>query len=246
MFHYPNMRASCWINMVPACGLVLVPEGSSSCPCAYNYKTSVAFTPAIRHNHWGIFGPVRRDKNARIKHLRLNLGAPGDKPDSDGTIWYAFPRPSTTGPRGAGGMGIVPKDKLPVELAGDAKAVRGVARNPDWTAIAGTDKPWLYTYALTGPLSLRIRLGPENAPPRPHRVVLHFCGTSDAPAAGSPDVILQGRKAVSRLSVRDQAGGVDRALVRELEADAGPLLTLELLPTTGKHPSLSGVEVIAK
>lgn len=76
VYHFPNMRASCWINMIPACGLVLVPEGSSSCPCAYNYKASVALMPAERHNHWGLYTPSPRPKTARIKQLQLNFGAP--------------------------------------------------------------------------------------------------------------------------------------------------------------------------
>ena len=244
MYHYPNMRASCWINMVAACGLVLVPEGSSSCPCSYNYKTSIAFMPATRHNHWGVFGPVRRDRSSRINRLRLNLGAPGDKPDENGDIWYAFPRPSTTGPRGAGGMGRVPKDNVPVELVGDANALHAVGRNPDWNPVAGTDKPWLYTWALAGPLSLRVRLAPEGSGPRPHRVVLHFCELGGAPAAGPVDVVLQGRTVASGLQVRDRAGGTNRAFVNEFEIDAGPLLTLVLRPTSGRRASICGVEVI--
>jgi len=38
VYHYPNMRASCGIKMIPACGLVLVPEGSGSIPY---YKISL-------------------------------------------------------------------------------------------------------------------------------------------------------------------------------------------------------------
>lgn len=244
MYHYPNLRASCWMNMVPACGLVLVPEGSSSCPCAYNYKTSIAFTPARRHNHWGLFGPIRRSKNARIRHLRLNLGAPGDKSDDDGSIWYAFPRPSTTGPRGAGGMGRVPKDRPPVELAGDSQTPRTMGRNPDWAPIAGTDRPWLYTYAASGPLKLRIRLGPARTPASPHRVALHFCELEGAPSGTRLSVVAQGRTVLPNFTVREMAGGANRALVRELTVDAGSLLTLEMLPATEAPSSICGIEVI--
>ena len=243
MYHYPNMRASCWINMVPACGLVLVPEGSSSCPCAYNYKTSIAFMSASRHNHWGLFGPIRRGKAAVIKHLRLNLGAPGDKPDSAGNIWHAFPRPSTTGPRGGGGMGRVAKDKPPIELIGEDKAVRTASRNPDWTQIVGTDKPWLYTYAVAGLLRLRIRLGPEGTPACPYRVALHFCELDGSPSGGPLSVMVQGRTVLSDLAVREQAGGANHALVKPFTVDAGPQLTLEVLPTAGACPSLCAIEV---
>jgi outer membrane protein assembly factor BamB len=39
-------RPGCWINIVPACGLVLVPEASSGCTCAYPVQTSLALIPA--------------------------------------------------------------------------------------------------------------------------------------------------------------------------------------------------------
>ena len=38
-------RPSCWINIIPACGLILIPEGSSGCTCSYPLQTSIAFAP---------------------------------------------------------------------------------------------------------------------------------------------------------------------------------------------------------
>jgi len=38
-------RPSCWINIIPACGLILVAEGSSGCTCSYPLQTSIAFVP---------------------------------------------------------------------------------------------------------------------------------------------------------------------------------------------------------
>lgn len=38
-------RPSCWINMIPATGLLLIPEGSASCVCNYSLQTSMAFAP---------------------------------------------------------------------------------------------------------------------------------------------------------------------------------------------------------
>ncbi len=38
-------RVSCWINMVPAGGLLLVPDGGSGCNCSYPFQASMAFTP---------------------------------------------------------------------------------------------------------------------------------------------------------------------------------------------------------
>jgi len=41
-------RAGCWINVLPAQGLVLIPEASASCVCSYALQTSMAFRPVAR------------------------------------------------------------------------------------------------------------------------------------------------------------------------------------------------------
>ncbi|MDP6526152.1 MAG: PQQ-binding-like beta-propeller repeat protein [Kiritimatiellia bacterium] len=38
-------RPGCWINIIPAGGLVLVPESSAGCTCEYSVQTSMAFLP---------------------------------------------------------------------------------------------------------------------------------------------------------------------------------------------------------
>ena len=38
-------RPGCWINIIPAGGLVLIPEGSSGCTCGFALQTSLAFVP---------------------------------------------------------------------------------------------------------------------------------------------------------------------------------------------------------
>ncbi len=39
-------RTGCWINMIPASGLLLVPEGSSGCICGYPVQGSMGFAPS--------------------------------------------------------------------------------------------------------------------------------------------------------------------------------------------------------
>jgi outer membrane protein assembly factor BamB len=41
-------RPGCWINMIPAGGLLLVPDASSGCTCNYAIQTSMAFLPVIK------------------------------------------------------------------------------------------------------------------------------------------------------------------------------------------------------
>ncbi|MEA3366576.1 MAG: hypothetical protein U9R68_00515, partial [Planctomycetota bacterium] len=39
-------RPGCWINIIPAGGMLLIPEASSGCTCAYPLQTSIAYVPA--------------------------------------------------------------------------------------------------------------------------------------------------------------------------------------------------------
>jgi hypothetical protein len=245
VYHFPNMRASCWVNMIPACGLVLVPEGSSSCPCAYNYKTSVAMMPANRHNHWGLYTHSPRPKTLPVRRLCLNFGAPGDKQDGldSGDIWFAFPRPSTTGPRGAGGMGRVPYDDLSMVTASAESAVTPICCNPDWTAIEHASRPWIYACGLTGALKLQVQLAPAGSPGAWYRITLHFCELRDAPGDETFDVVLQGETVLANLNVSQQADGRNRPLVRQFTVEAAEQLTVELVPQTGASAIISAMQI---
>ena len=41
-------RPGCWINMIPAGGLLLIPEFSSGCTCSHAIQTSLALVPRER------------------------------------------------------------------------------------------------------------------------------------------------------------------------------------------------------
>ncbi len=41
----PEARSGCWINILPAGGLILVPEASAGCTCGHPLQTSLAFVP---------------------------------------------------------------------------------------------------------------------------------------------------------------------------------------------------------
>lgn len=43
--NYGGIRPSCWINAIPAGGLVLVPDGSSKCRCSYQMRAWFALQP---------------------------------------------------------------------------------------------------------------------------------------------------------------------------------------------------------
>jgi outer membrane protein assembly factor BamB len=43
---FSGIRPGCFINMITACGLVLMPEASSGCGCAYNFQTTIVMAPS--------------------------------------------------------------------------------------------------------------------------------------------------------------------------------------------------------
>ena len=89
-------KPSCNVSMVPANGLMIVPEGSSGCACSYNFQTSLALVPVPRSRDvWYTFPAV--SPWGQVRQLRLNFGAPGDRRDAAGNAWLGFPRPQLSG-----------------------------------------------------------------------------------------------------------------------------------------------------
>lgn len=245
--HYPNIRAGCWVNMIAAGGMLLVPEASSSCGCAYNYKTTVAMVPARTQENWGTYmQPVSGKKTdpsepLLVKHMRMNLAAPGDRRDAEGRLWLSLPRPriNTFGKLARGVL------KLPVESEGLRDLQR---RNADSTPIRGSDAPWLYASCARGEIKLTMTLGPASDAPRPYRVVLHFAELDDVmPGDRVFDVKLQGKVVAKGLDVLKQSGGRFTALTKEFRGiRAGGTVTLELVKRRDLPPTLSGLEVLAE
>jgi len=139
-----QVRPGCWINTLPAGGMVLMPEGASSCTCAYSFQTSVALVPDTRHEEWGVYTCQPPKEGSRLKTVALNLGAVGDKRDQTGQLWLGFPRPFS--PQAL---------KVPFNTCIEAEYYR---ENADEISIAGTDRPWLYSCGVEGMTSATLEL----------------------------------------------------------------------------------------
>ncbi|MFC1452471.1 PQQ-binding-like beta-propeller repeat protein [Verrucomicrobiota bacterium] len=90
--HLGGQRPGCWINIIPANGVVVMPEASSGCVCQYPLHCTTAFMPGSRRSlPWGVSsagGPAEP-----VSRIRVNFGAPGDRRASDGALWTSYPRP---------------------------------------------------------------------------------------------------------------------------------------------------------
>ncbi|GAG42434.1 unnamed protein product, partial [marine sediment metagenome] len=59
--HFGAQRPGCWINFIPAGGLLLFPEASVSCMCPFPNMCSVAFKPATKNKAYTYYsspGPM--------------------------------------------------------------------------------------------------------------------------------------------------------------------------------------------
>jgi len=80
--NFGAVRPGCWLNIVPAGGVVQAPM-SRFCTCSFPIKTTVVFHPTDRHRAWSYI-KIREMKP--VKHLAINLGAPGDRRDPEGLL----------------------------------------------------------------------------------------------------------------------------------------------------------------
>ena len=129
-------RPGCWINTLPAGGIVLMPEASSSCTCAYSFQTSLALIADDRHEHWGAYTCESPKRGSQLKTVSFNFGGVGDKRDKDEKLWLGFPRPFS------------PQNlRVPLDTCRAAEYYR---ENADEIRVEGSERPWLYSCGVEG------------------------------------------------------------------------------------------------
>jgi len=213
---------------------MLAPDQSRGCSCPYQIKTSLAMCPTDTPRPWSY---LRLQGSARpVKHLAVNLGAPGDRRDAQGRLWFGYPRPRH-------GRGY--QFKLDCEIVPGLGYYGG---SPDGHEITGTATPWVFTSGCRGLRKLRVPV--RNSKPQPYTVRLHFVEPSTHEGTQRAfDVLLQGRPEQKDVDVAKAAGGRNRALTKTFTGiAAGKDLTIELVPRAGKvtresAPLLCGVEI---
>ena len=52
--HIAGHRLGCWINAIPANGLVMIPEATAGCVCLFSIASTVVMEPREPHNPWTI------------------------------------------------------------------------------------------------------------------------------------------------------------------------------------------------
>jgi hypothetical protein len=156
MRNFPGMKPGCGVSLLPALGVLFSGEANADCFCPYNFSTSLALAPApVRKNEdWALF--YAKPRNASVKRVALNLGAPGDRRDDERTLWLGYPRAplmeEAAGPEKRAHTFGMP---LALNLLDGGRALRV---NAERTPIQGTKTPWIFASQMLGIQSLSLGL----------------------------------------------------------------------------------------
>jgi outer membrane protein assembly factor BamB len=224
--NFGGFRSSCTNNLIVAGGLIVAPDYTRTCTCAYQNQCSIALVPMPSNEMWTFFGGAT-DLKGPVRRVGLNLGAPGDRRAPDGTLWIEVPASS----------GKSPAVAVKIEPENAAAFRRHSSR------FAGEGHPWVSASGLKGLRSLRVRLGGGE---RSVAVRLHFAEPEGlAPGQRVFDVALDGRTVLHGFDPAREAGGSERGVVREFrDVRVKDELAVSFLRRTGE-PLLCGVEILS-
>ncbi len=242
--HFAGHRLGCWINAIPAGGLVMIPEASAGCVCLFSIASTIVMEPRETRRPWMITSAV--GAQTPVQTMALNLGAPGDRKDAQGKLWLSYPRHKAYQETSLD----VKLDLKPKFKAGGQFTSVGETSQP----IDGTETPWLYTSWAEGLEQLTLPLlGPKDEPAT-YTVRLHFARLGNDTGNAEPivfNVQLQGKTVQADVSLpvvpaSQEANAASRAtaIVREFEnVRVTANLVVDLVGKQGRS-RLSAIEVV--
>jgi outer membrane protein assembly factor BamB len=227
---FGGIRPGCWMNLIPANGVLHFPEASSGCTCSYPLRGSVTLTRKTnrRVDNWSVF--ITHGMNTHSKHLHVNLGAPGDRRDAQGNLWFAYPRPKTHAqyPRTYG-----VKFNLAVRKSPDAEYFQRDYRGVDFESC---ERPWIFTSGCAGLLKCSLPLLDDRwiDGPRNYTVRLGFAAPiGDIKGQRVFDIKLQGKIVQRDFDIVKAAGKTSKPLIKEWHGiEVTNKLKIELVPKT--------------
>jgi outer membrane protein assembly factor BamB len=230
-------RAGCWINMIAANGLLMIPEASAGCTCSFPIRSTQVMAPRQKVRKWSVY--VTPGSMMPVRHWFLNLGAPGDRKDSEGNVWFGYPRLRL-------GYGVRFKFDEVIAEGHDYYAL-----SDEGLGIKGTDKPWVHSSGVTGLQSCKLPLVDKAENASAYTVRLGFCEPDQVkPGTRVFDIKLQGKVMAEDFDIVEAAGAPNTAVIQEFhDIDVTGDLLLELVPRPSnpdrtQAPLLNSIEVL--
>jgi hypothetical protein len=239
-------RPGCAISLIPAGGVLLSQEAAAGCTCSYPVRCTLAMIrKSERAQPWTVF--VTPGELTPVKRFAVNFGAPADRKDSEGTVWFSYPNPNTRFYTHFPNYGV--KFDLNVQTLPGMGYFCHDFKGLD---IADTDKPWLFTSGCRGMSRCEIPLTDgDGASSARYTVRLGFKAMPDDREGRRVfDIKLQGKVVTEGFDILEAAGRSNRAVVKEFKGiEAGSTMVLELLarpanPNVDQAPIINFIEVI--
>ncbi|MBL4886701.1 MAG: PQQ-binding-like beta-propeller repeat protein [Planctomycetaceae bacterium] len=226
-----GFRSGCRNSLIPANGVLNSPNMAHGCSCGYSLFTSLALTHVPESEVWSYSALAVDAKVDQVQKLGVNLGAPGDRQDEDGTLWLDYPS--------VGGSSPV----VSVKLTGEKVSYF----NKHSAFVEQGDKRWVAASGVEGASSLTVALSSDPTHKQVYTVRLHFMEPDDMQTEQRVfDVSLQGKSVIKNLDITKQAKGSNHAIVHEFKGiQATTSLKIDLIAITGRT-LLSGVEIVAE
>lgn len=247
MARLDGFRLACGWSVMPGSGVLAVLNGQQfgMCKC----KNPVAAPMGLVHDpdveQWTI-SQFEPPKNGNILRAGINLGAPGNRRSTDGTLWMDYPEvafPPASGEK-------MPTDLSKLVSSDPHLSVMVTPAKIDWfrhhsLRIKGEGLKWVAASGAKGLHTITITLPTPTTTTYTVRLVF---AEPDSIKTGERifDVSIQGKKVIEKLDLIATTGAPLTVLTREFKnTQIGSALTIELTPIKGE-PVLCGVEFIAE
>ena len=239
--HFAGHRTGCWINMIPANGLLSIPESSAGCVCLFSISSTVVMEPLARKKQtWSIYSST--GAKTPVKHMALNLGAPGDRRDANGTVWLGYPRPKPS---------RVTSLDLSLDLSEKFhKGGRFVSVNPNNVEADDDTRRWIVGSWAQGLSQLKLPLIGKNDSPAEYTVRIHFANLDQKTAPATFDVNVQGKTAIDNLNLAKESAGSGKMVIREVKGvKVQDDLVIDFVPEGGNAnssqlPNVTAIELL--
>ena len=223
-----GFRSSCTSNLICADGVLNAPDYTRTCSCSYQNQASLALVHDPRVEMW-TFNKLDVGTTP-LKRLGLNLGAPGDRPGDQGTLWLEYPVVGGPSPK----IQVTATPKNIEWYCGHSERIKsGPDGGPTWVGASGAHGIRTLEIGLPGQATYRVRL--------------HFAEPEMVKPGARRFTISVGGQVVRRdMDLAATVGRATTAVVEIPGVSVNGTLRIELTPADGSLPPvLSGVELQA-
>jgi len=204
--HFAGHRLGCWVNAIPANGLVMIPEASAGCVCQFSISSTIVMEPRPLGRQWLIHGTS--GPSLPVTTMSLNLGGPGDRKDDQGNIWLSYPRRAAY-------------KETSLDIALDLKPTFSQGgkfisvREPN--SAGKLANPWLYSSWAEGIQQLQLPLLGKDDSPTNYKVRLHFAQINQDGAEPIVfDVMMQGKVVLESVTLQPAVGSEVAVVIKEI------------------------------